>query len=181
MGQTFLSPVTFNAAISLLAGQGIVIPSGAPGVTTNTLYQSGGALFFNGVQLAAGSGASVGSATPLANSGAGAVGTSAYASREDHVHPASGGTIFGTVEIDFGAAPGTNFVEIQVNEVYPTGTNVNPQAFIAGEATTTDHTDVEHIIAGLKLHCSPVTGGSFMLYAFSELRLTGTFAIRWMC
>jgi len=51
---TFTGTSTFNGPISLAASQGVTIAAGAPGVTTNALYQVGGSLYFNGVQLAAG-------------------------------------------------------------------------------------------------------------------------------
>jgi hypothetical protein len=45
---TFSGTVTSLGPISLAASQGIVVASGAPGVTTNTLYQIAGTLYFNG-------------------------------------------------------------------------------------------------------------------------------------
>jgi hypothetical protein len=48
--------------MSLAASMGMDIGSGAPGVVTNKLYQVGGALYFNGTQLAAGSGITLSSA-----------------------------------------------------------------------------------------------------------------------
>src|ERR1035437_8627138 len=53
----------------------------------------------------AGGGASVGSATPLVESGSGAVGTSADSSHEDHVHPSGGGGGGGGFPLD--AVPGS--------------------------------------------------------------------------
>ncbi|MCI4438061.1 MAG: hypothetical protein JHC33_14745 [Ignisphaera sp.] len=59
MGLGFLQvadPIT-TAGITLNAtAMGIVIPSGIPSPTTNALYSVGGNLYFNGTQLAAGSG-----------------------------------------------------------------------------------------------------------------------------
>jgi len=51
-GGVGIAGVTYhNSSINLAASTGIVIASGAPGVTANTLYQISGALYFNGTQL----------------------------------------------------------------------------------------------------------------------------------
>lgn len=54
---TFSGTVTLsNGPLILPASQGIQIPDGAPGVTTNKVYAVGGALYFNGTLLASGGG-----------------------------------------------------------------------------------------------------------------------------
>ena len=52
---TFNGTVTSNGPISIAASQGVVLASGAPGVTTNTLYQVGGSLYWNGSAVGGGS------------------------------------------------------------------------------------------------------------------------------
>jgi hypothetical protein len=52
----FFAAITFAAGLVVAAGQGITINDGAPSVTTNKLYQVGGALFWNGSAVAGGGG-----------------------------------------------------------------------------------------------------------------------------
>ena len=52
----FFAAITFAAGLIVAAGQGITINDGAPSVTTNKLYQVGGALFWNGSAVAGGGG-----------------------------------------------------------------------------------------------------------------------------
>jgi len=55
-----LSGATFTGAIGLAASTGLIIQSGAPGTTTNTLYQVGSALYFNGAAVGGGGGTGFG-------------------------------------------------------------------------------------------------------------------------
>ena len=59
----FTGAVTLlNGPLILSASQGIVIPDGAPSITTNTLYNVGGALYFDETLLSGsgGGGGSIG-------------------------------------------------------------------------------------------------------------------------
>ena len=56
---TFRRPITVTESITLAASKGLVIPSGVPTATINTLYQSGGSLYFNGAAVGGGGGAAL--------------------------------------------------------------------------------------------------------------------------
>jgi hypothetical protein len=46
-------------------------------------------------------------------------------------------------------------------------------------STTATHNDIEHIIAPIRLTVGSVAAGSFIIYAVSDWRLTGTFTVQW--
>ena len=48
--------IAASGSFSIPASKGIVIPNGVPGVTTDTLYNNGGSLYFNGSALSGGGG-----------------------------------------------------------------------------------------------------------------------------
>lgn len=87
----------------------------------------------------------------------------------------------GIATISFGAAPGTNIVSIDV-----TGqTNITSTSVVKAymnKNSTTDHNGIEHQMLGLALSLTTgdiVDGTGFTIYAYTDLRLTGTFKINW--
>ncbi len=84
----------------------------------------------------------------------------------------------GTVNADFGAAPGTNVVEVAVATTVPAGARV--RAWVA--QGTADHSDYEHAVIlarHVSAFVSDVTGSGFTITAATELRLTGLVGLRW--
>lgn len=90
-----------------------------------------------------------------------------------------GGVNSGSVAIDFGATPGTNFVSVDVTgQATITGTS-KVKAYKAIQATAT-HTEYEHIVVPLNLSVGNIVAGTgFTVYATTDLRLDGTFNINW--
>lgn len=85
----------------------------------------------------------------------------------------------GTSTIDFGSAPGTNFVKATVTGQSSIIDGSTVRAFLMGVATAT-HNAYEHLIVPLTLTCgSIVPGTGFTINASSDLRLTGTFTVYW--
>lgn len=85
----------------------------------------------------------------------------------------------GSVAIDFGATPGTNFVSVDVTgQATITGTS-KVKAYRAIQATAT-HNEYEHIVVPLNLSVGNIVAGTgFTVYATTDLRLDGTFNINW--
>ena len=85
----------------------------------------------------------------------------------------------GSVAIDFGATPGTNFVSVDVTgQATITGTS-KVKAYKAIQATAT-HNEYEHIVVPLNLSVGNIVAGTgFTVYATTDLRLDGTFNINW--
>lgn len=84
----------------------------------------------------------------------------------------------GTVEINFGSVPGTNMIVTTVALAsVQTASIIN--VFMASEATTT-HNAYEHSIVPMKLTAGNIVNGvSFDIIAMTELRLTGTFKVKY--
>jgi hypothetical protein len=86
----------------------------------------------------------------------------------------------GTATIDFGAAPGTGFVNTVITGQTGIASGAKPQAYMYADSTA-DHNDIAHIVVGLNLVCGNVIAGtSFTIYASTDLRLTGQFTVRWV-
>ena len=91
-----------------------------------------------------------------------------------------GGSTYGTATIDFGAFPGSNEATISFADLGVTG-GANVQAFIASDATTGDHTAKDHRYAPLFIHLTaqPDAGVGGNIFARSQEKMQGTFAVRW--
>lgn len=85
----------------------------------------------------------------------------------------------GTAVLDYGAAPGTNFVSVDVTgQTTITGTS-KIKAYKAIQATGT-HNEYEHILVPLNIAVGNIVAGTgFTIYATTDLRLDGTFNINW--
>lgn len=87
----------------------------------------------------------------------------------------------GTALLDFGAAPGTNLVSTVVTGQTLIESTSIAKAFL-NKSSTADHNEAEHEVIGmdLVLTCGDIVpGSSFTIYAYTELRLTGSFRINW--
>lgn len=95
-----------------------------------------------------------------------------------------GGTTItsGTATLSFGAAPGTNIIELAVTGQAGIGTGSVIKAWFAADSTT-DHNAYEHGIifpSRVGLACGNIVAGAgFTIYASTELRLTGDVTCRW--
>jgi len=86
----------------------------------------------------------------------------------------------GTGLIDFGSAPGTNFVVTNITGQTNILSTSVIQAFMMYDSTAS-HNQTEHAIVPIKLTCGNIqVGTGFSVYASSEWRLDGTFGVRWI-
>ena len=95
---------------------------------------------------------------------------------------ASGGLTYGTATINFGAAPGTNYVTVNVTGQTDIASGSNVWAWVYGGDSTATHNSFEHTILPLWVNINTsaiIAGTGFTINAFTELRLTGTLSVRW--
>jgi hypothetical protein len=86
----------------------------------------------------------------------------------------------GTATIDFGAAPGTNAVEVAVTGQAGISTSSQAEAWMMASSTAT-HNAEEHMLVPIKLTCGNLINATgFTIYARSDWRLTGTFTVQWI-
>lgn len=87
----------------------------------------------------------------------------------------------GQAVVDFGPAPGGSLASVAVTGQAGIGAAAAPDAFMLGSDSTADHNDYEHMITPIRLTVSGVTAGTgFTINAAClDLRLSGTFAVRW--
>jgi hypothetical protein len=90
-----------------------------------------------------------------------------------------GTTIYtGTATVDFGAS-GSNVATVTVTTGWVTSTS-SIQCFLMGTDTTSDHNAEEHATTPIVARVLSITAAtSFVIQAFSEWTLTGTFKIRY--
>ena len=89
----------------------------------------------------------------------------------------------GTATINFGAAPGTNIATVTVSGQAGVLSGSNIEPFIMGLDSTADHNAYEHAILQheIGLCVTAITAGaSFVIQAYTQLRLTGTIKCRWV-
>lgn len=104
----------------------------------------------------------------------------------DTINGASGGSgttiLKGTSIIDFGSAPGTNFITSTISGISNISSSSVVMLQISYIDNTSSHNYYEHLIASKYIQLGSnniVTNTSFDISAFTELRLTGTFTIRY--
>jgi hypothetical protein len=85
----------------------------------------------------------------------------------------------GSVAINFGSTPGTNFVSVDVTgQTAITGTS-KVKAYKAVQATAT-HNEYEHIVVPLDISVGNIVAGTgFTIYVVTDWRLDGTFNLNW--
>jgi hypothetical protein len=87
----------------------------------------------------------------------------------------------GTVEIDFGAHPGSNEASVVITGQADIKTTSELDCYIMADDSTTDHTTLDHRYVGI---FATFTGGNivaatgFTIYGRSIHKLTGKFKIR---
>lgn len=99
------------------------------------------------------------------------------AARLADVGGGGGGTTLtrGTATLDFGSAPGTNFIQTVVTGLTGIGASPSIKLWIQADSTLT-HNAYEHIVAPIKLAPSDIVAGTgFTINALTDWRLTGTF------
>ena len=93
-------------------------------------------------------------------------------------------TGLGTAEINFGAFPGTNEVQVTVSGQSAISATSKAEAWIMADDATADHTASDHRYADcfIGLTCGTPSGGSgFTIYArTAEHTLDGRYAVRWV-
>ena len=88
----------------------------------------------------------------------------------------------GSIEIDFGAAPGSVYANVAVTGQSGIVSTSNIEAFMMVEAST-DHVAANHIVAAalIKFSCGDIVDGvGFTIHAVAEQALTGLFKVRWV-
>jgi hypothetical protein len=185
---TFTGTVTLsNGPLILSASQGIQIPDGAPDVTTNKIYAVGGSLYFNGTQLAAGSGITL--ASPLTGFVLGTDGTALSATDtvlqgfqklQVQINTSGGGGLTkGSGILDFGSTPGKQYVTLTITGQAGISATSKIKAYLMAVATA-EHNAIEHAIVPMKIVCGDIVDGTgFTIHASSEFTLTGTFNVYW--
>ena len=89
----------------------------------------------------------------------------------------------GIATLDFGAAPGTNVVSLAITGQSSIGANAYADAFFMAGDSTADHNAYEHRMAPMAVALSIgdiVAGTGFSIHAMTQLRLSGTFKVRWV-
>jgi hypothetical protein len=89
----------------------------------------------------------------------------------------------GSSTIDFGAAPGSNEASVAVTGQTTIGAGSKVESFVMGDDTSSNHTASDHryFETFASLTCStPTAGVGFTIYARSQQKLTGTWAVRWV-
>lgn len=86
----------------------------------------------------------------------------------------------GTATVDFGAAPGSSSATVAVTGQTAILIGSAVEAWLMAD-TTADHNDIEHAFVPITVRCGAIVAGTgFTIYAFTDLRLTGTFSVRWV-
>lgn len=86
----------------------------------------------------------------------------------------------GSAVLNFGSTPGTNVVTTTVTGEASILSGSLVEAWIMAEATAT-HNAYEHSITPIKLVCGNIVAGTgFDIVASTELRLDGTFNVKWV-
>jgi hypothetical protein len=87
----------------------------------------------------------------------------------------------GTTEVDFGAWPGANEASVAVTGQTGISLTTPVEAWLMAEATS-DHTlqDATYAARFISLTCSAPSGTSFTIYARSEHKMQGKFAVRFV-
>lgn len=84
----------------------------------------------------------------------------------------------GTVEIDFGTSPGTNYITSIITGQTSILTTSIVKAWITG--STTMHNEIEHIIIPFRVTITNIINSTgFTINVFSDYRLTGTFRVQY--
>ncbi len=89
----------------------------------------------------------------------------------------------GSVEIDFGAFPGSNEASVTVTGQTEITDAAKAEAYLMADSTTTDHTASDHRYAAalMGLTCgTPSNGVGFTIYARSTEKLQGKFLVQWV-
>lgn len=87
----------------------------------------------------------------------------------------------GTATLDFGSAPGTNITTVDVTGQTGLLATDHVEVFMMGTDSTASHNAYEHMIAPIRLTVSSITAGTgFTIVGVTDLRVTGTFKVRWV-
>lgn len=88
----------------------------------------------------------------------------------------------GTATIDFGTYPGSITASVTVTGQATILSTSSVRVWFQGTDSTVDHSDYEHLFAPsyIILSCSSISvGSSFQISAISQVKITGTFKVRW--
>lgn len=86
----------------------------------------------------------------------------------------------GDTTLNFGSAPGTNYVTTTVTGQASIGTGSQVEAYLMADSTV-DHNAYEHSFVPLVIRCGNIVAGTgFDITATSDLRLNGLFKVHWV-
>lgn len=86
----------------------------------------------------------------------------------------------GTATLDFGSTPGGNVATTTIAGQAGIVSGSLVEAFIMGDSTA-DHNVAEHELVPMRLRCGNIVAATgFDVTAITDLRLTGTFSVRWV-
>jgi len=86
----------------------------------------------------------------------------------------------GTGTLSFGAAPGTNYLEVVVTGETGILSGSQVEAYLMADVTA-DHNAIEHAIVPITLRCGAISAGvGFTVFVSTEWRLTGDFTYHWV-
>ena len=86
----------------------------------------------------------------------------------------------GSATLDFGAAPGGTTAKVAVTGQAAILSGSDVEAYLMGDATASHNAD-EHLFVPMTIRVGTVVAATgFTIYATSDLRLTGTFTVRWV-
>jgi Major tropism determinant N-terminal domain len=86
----------------------------------------------------------------------------------------------GTAILNFGSAPGANTTSTTVTGQTGISSTSPLVVFMRSDDSTADHNSMEHTFAQLNLTGGNIVAGTgFTITAITDLRLTGTFQVRW--
>jgi hypothetical protein len=91
----------------------------------------------------------------------------------------SSSAVSGSATLNFGSAPGTNRVFVNVTGQSGILATSTISCFLMYDTTPT-HNGEEHLFVALNVSAGTIVPGvGFTIYAVTELRLSGTFTVRW--
>lgn len=87
----------------------------------------------------------------------------------------------GTATLNFGSAPGGTVATVAVPGQTDISGTSSVEAFMMGIDSTATHNALEHSLGLIRLSIVSLTAGTgFTIQGVSDLRLTGTFLVRWV-
>lgn len=169
-----LAPASGGGTTNFLRADGTwAAPSGGGSVATDTIWDAKG-------DLAAATGADAASRLAVGTNGQVLTADSTQSTGMRWATPSSGGGTTGVATLDFGAAPGTNFVQTVITGQAGILTGSHADAYLMA-ASTASHNAYEHAVVPIRVTTGDIVAGTgFTINAVTDWRLSGTFNVYWV-